>query len=74
MGPVVESVRVGTVCGKGVLGVSDDVVNLPAGGGSGKNRIVLEALGAGDSGRDGQGGSGSVGSVGHQFDLKLIII
>ena len=77
---MVESEGVSSVNDNGALGEADDVVNLPAGGGSGEDCIALEVLSAGVSGvRDGnedvsgEGGGGG-GSVGHQVGLKNIII
>ena len=73
---MVESEGVTSLIGKGVLGEADDVVNLPAGGGSGEDCIALEVLSADVSGvRDGnEDVSGEGGSVGHQVGLKNIII
>ena len=75
---MVESEGVSSVNDNGALGEADDVVNLPAGGGSGEDCIALEVLSAGVSGvRDGNedvSGEGGGGSVGHQFGLKNIII
>jgi hypothetical protein len=74
---VVESEGVSSVNDNGALGEADDVVNLPAGGGSGEDCIALEVLSTDVSGvRDGNedvGGEGG-GSVGHQVGLKNIII
>ena len=76
LSPVVESEGVSSVNDNGALGEADDVVDLPAGGGSGEDCIALEVLSAGVSGvRDGnEDVSGEGGSGGHQVGLKNIII
>ena len=73
---MVESEGVSSVNDSGALGEADDVVNLPAGGGSGEDCIALEVLSADVSGvRDGnEDVSGEGGGGGHQVGLKNIII
>jgi len=76
LSPVVESEGVSSVNDNGALGEADDVVNLPAGGGSGEDCIALEVLSTDVSGvRDGnEDVSGEGGGGGHQVGLKNIII
>ena len=83
LSPVVEGEGVSSVNDNGALGEANNVVNLPAGRGSGKDCIAIEELftdvsGVGDGNEDVGGescGGGSVGGrVGHQFVLKKNII
>ena len=75
---MVESEGVSSVNDNGALGEADDVVNLPAGGGSGEDCIALEVLSADVSvvrgGNEDVSGEGGGGCVGHQVGLKNIII
>ena len=74
LSPVVESEGVSSVNDNGALGEADDVVDLPAGGGSGEDCIALEVLSAVVSGiRDGNEDVSGEGG-GHQVGLKNIII
>ena len=76
LSPVVESEGVSSVDDDGVLGEADDVVNLPARGGSGENCIAREFLSVISVGSVG-GADEDVGREsggGHQVGLKNIII